>query len=133
MNKRKIGQEWEKVAARYLVNKGYKILYLNWTSRWAEIDIVAKKDGTFTFVEVKFGSGGMGHPSSAVHYYKRRAQKRAMQLFLKEHEMDELNTKLRFDVVTISAQSAQESKTTKSRSSQQPRFRIQHFENVPLD
>jgi putative endonuclease len=52
-----IGSFGEKVAARYLREKGYKILDLNFKNpsgkRLGEIDIVAKKDGEIVFVEVK--------------------------------------------------------------------------------
>lgn len=124
MNKRLIGQKWEKFAAKLLVDKGYKILYLNWTSRWAEIDIVAKKEDLFVFTEVKYKDSKFGHPASAVNYHKRKAQKRAIQQFLKKHKMNEYKTNLRFDVIAISG--------FKNQNSQSPKFRIQHFENVPL-
>lgn len=57
------GKKGEDEAVEYLKNKGYEILSKNFRSRFGEIDIIAKKDGTVVFVEVKmrknkrFGSG----------------------------------------------------------------------------
>ena len=53
MNKRKIGDEYEKIAAAYLENNGYIILEKNYRCRNAEIDIIAKNDSYICFVEVK--------------------------------------------------------------------------------
>lgn len=43
----------EDVATKYLSSKGYKILDRNYSKRYGEIDIVAKKQNTLVFVEVK--------------------------------------------------------------------------------
>lgn len=57
------GHDAEKWAAEYLKQQGYKIRELNWKTRYCEIDIVAEKDNTIYFIEVKyrksdkFGSG----------------------------------------------------------------------------
>ncbi|HSX24036.1 MAG TPA: YraN family protein [Candidatus Saccharimonadales bacterium] len=57
------GHDAEKLAADYLRAQGYKIVELNWHTRFCEIDIVAQKDATVYFTEVKyrkttaFGSG----------------------------------------------------------------------------
>ena len=50
MNKRKIGDEYEKIAATYLENNGYIILEKNYRCRNAEIDIIAKNDSYICFV-----------------------------------------------------------------------------------
>lgn len=47
------GHAAEKQAATYLVKHGFKIRELNWKTRYCEIDIVAEKDKTVWFVEVK--------------------------------------------------------------------------------
>ena len=49
MNKRKIGDEYEKIAAAYLENNGYIILEKNYRCRNAEIDIIAKNDSYICF------------------------------------------------------------------------------------
>lgn len=47
------GKEGEKKAEDYLKEQGYGILYRNWRTRRGEIDIIAEKDGTLVFAEVK--------------------------------------------------------------------------------
>ncbi|HUP26044.1 MAG TPA: YraN family protein [Candidatus Limnocylindrales bacterium] len=49
-----VGHDAEKTAADYLRQKGYKIIGLNWRTRYCEIDVVAEKAGTVYMVEVKY-------------------------------------------------------------------------------
>lgn len=48
------GHDAEIRVSNYLADKGFKILELNWKNRYCEIDIVAKKNDTIYFVEVKY-------------------------------------------------------------------------------
>lgn len=48
------GHDAEKAAAEYLQGSGFKVLDLNWRTKYCEIDIVAEKDKTVFFVEVKY-------------------------------------------------------------------------------
>jgi putative endonuclease len=50
------GSEAEQKVAEELVRRGFEVMFLNWTDRKSEIDIVAKKGGVLIFVEVKFRS-----------------------------------------------------------------------------
>ncbi|WP_028504586.1 YraN family protein [Ruminococcus sp. FC2018] len=52
-NSRKTGNIGEQATVDFLVRNGYKILDRNYTVRGGEIDIIASKDGTIAFVEVK--------------------------------------------------------------------------------
>ena len=47
------GYEAEKKAAKYLATKGYKILGLNYKTKFGEIDIIATSRSTLHFIEVK--------------------------------------------------------------------------------
>ncbi len=49
-----IGQQAEQAVVSYLANKQYKIIAKNWKTSRCEIDIVANKNGTMYFVEVKY-------------------------------------------------------------------------------
>lgn len=51
--KRKFGDLGEKIAEKYLKNKGYDIIEKNYLKPWGEIDIVAKNRGMIVFCEVK--------------------------------------------------------------------------------
>lgn len=48
------GHDAEKTAAEYLQKKGYKIIDINWKTKYCEIDIIAQKDKSIYFVEVKY-------------------------------------------------------------------------------
>lgn len=53
MTNHAVGHSAEKQAADYLAKQGFKICELNWKTKYCEIDIVAEKDKTIYFVEVK--------------------------------------------------------------------------------
>lgn len=54
MTNHQTGHDAEKAAAEYLKREGYTILDLNWKTKYCEIDIVARKDKTIFFTEVKY-------------------------------------------------------------------------------
>ncbi len=51
------GLEAEGIACEYLQNLGYQVVARNVRKKFSEIDIVAKKNGVYRFVEVKSGIG----------------------------------------------------------------------------
>ena len=53
MNRRETGALGENIAADYLAKHGYIIRERNFRTREGEIDIIAEKDGTLVFVEVR--------------------------------------------------------------------------------
>jgi Holliday junction resolvase-like predicted endonuclease len=48
------GHSAEKRAAEYLTSKGFRVLELNWKTKYCEIDVVAEKAKHIYFVEVKY-------------------------------------------------------------------------------
>lgn len=72
------GREAEKAVANFLRKNGYKILDTNWKTSWCEIDIVAQKDQTIHFVEVKYRrSESQGSGFEYVHSKKLKQMERA--------------------------------------------------------
>lgn len=53
MKSREIGNIGEQAVCNYLAKNGYEILKRNFTVKGGEIDIIAKKNDTICFVEVK--------------------------------------------------------------------------------
>jgi len=53
MNTKKKGNLSESVVCDFLVSQGYRILDRNYLRKWGEIDIVAIKEGSLHFIEVK--------------------------------------------------------------------------------
>ena len=55
MNTREKGDKAEEIAVKYLVDKGYSIKKRNFSfGKIGELDIIAEKDDTLVFVEVKY-------------------------------------------------------------------------------
>lgn len=101
LNKRQIGKEYEMLAAKYLISKGYKILEMNYFSPHGEIDIIAKDGNTIVFAEIKFRSNTQyGNALEAVDYKKQRhISKAAMHYYVKHGFVDCIPC--RFDVIAI--------------------------------
>jgi putative endonuclease len=57
MNRKETGAIGENIAAEYLEKRGYRIRERNFRTREGEIDIIAEKDGTLVFVEVRAKTG----------------------------------------------------------------------------
>ena len=100
-NFRKIGADYEKIAASYLEAHGYEILEYNYRNRTGEIDLVAKEGEYLCFVEVKYRKDtSQGSPLEAVTWRKQQNISRVAQHYLLTHGYGE-QTHCRFDVVGI--------------------------------
>lgn len=102
LNTREKGQIGEDIACKWLENKGFLIVERNYSRKWGEIDIVAKKDKILHFIEVKSLIGiNIGHrPEENVHNFKQKRLKRAIQTFLVERGYG-LNAPFQFHVISI--------------------------------
>jgi putative endonuclease len=118
MNNRRqrIGRWGEKIAADYLVNKGYKLLATNVRTPYGEIDLICQREGQIVFVEVKTRtSHTFGYPEESVNQRKQAHMLASAEYYLQEHEND---GDWQFDMVAVEG----------SPSGKPPR--ITHFENV---
>ena len=70
----RLGTRGEKLAARYLRRRGFKILYHNFRGRQGgEIDLICRDGDTLVFVEVKTRTReDFGRPLEAVNRQKQR-------------------------------------------------------------
>ena len=102
MNKRQVGKAWERQVAEYLRREGYTILFMNYRTRFAEIDIIAQDREELVFIEVKYRHDSKkGTPLEAVTPSKQKRIYNAAKFFLMEHKYDIENTCIRFDVVGV--------------------------------
>jgi len=53
MNTKAKGNLSESIVCDFLVSKGYRIIDRNYLRKWGELDIVAVKEGSLHFIEVK--------------------------------------------------------------------------------
>ena len=83
---KQIGGYAESTAASHLESLGYVIIERNWKTKFCEIDIVAAKDETFYFVEVKHRkTAKQGGGLAAITPRKLRQINFAARLYLTKH------------------------------------------------
>ena len=93
---------------------------MNFFSRLGEIDIIAQKDGTYIFCEVKTRVENMkGKGYEAVNYYKIKKLMKAIYFYFLKNNI--VQYKSRIDVISIELSYDREIKTLK------------HFENVGME
>jgi len=112
---RKVGYEGEEIAAKYLIDKGYKILEKNYYTRFGEIDLIASKNDGLTFVEVKLKYGDdFGTPEEMIGAPKLFQVQRMAEFYL----MDKPDMARKYDSYQIDAICIVKNK------------RINHYENL---
>jgi len=68
-----VGKLGENIAKNYLKKRGYKIIEQNYRTKYAEIDLVAKKDDALVFIEVRTKTGEQfGAPEETINKRKMR-------------------------------------------------------------
>jgi len=92
------GDIGEEKAIEYLVDKNYKILERNFTTKIGEIDIIAKYNNIVVFIEVKsrFNSN-YGNPYEAVNFKKQKKIINTAKLYSKYNKL--YDTQFRFDIL----------------------------------
>lgn len=100
MKRHSLGIQGEEIAARFLKKKGYKVLTRNYRTRMGEIDIIAKKNHTLCFVEVRTRrSDRFGAAGESIDRKKRRHLEQTALHYLQS--VLPWEGEIRFDVVTI--------------------------------
>ena len=100
MNNKNLGEQGEDKACEYLKRNGYKILFRNYRALKKEIDIIALKNNTLVFVEVKTRvSDKYGDAADSVNYFKQKNIILVAKYFIlkSDKEYDEY----RFDVIEM--------------------------------
>lgn len=93
------GSVGERYAARYLEEKGYRILARNYRSRFGEIDLIAANSRYLVFAEVKTRrKGSMTGPLESVTAAKQRRLIRTALMYLRSFPSA---LQPRFDVIGL--------------------------------
>ena len=96
---RQIGQMGEIAACRFLRDKGYNIISVNFTAKTGEIDIVASKGNIVAFCEVKTRKDEKhGLSSEYVSLSKQQKIIKTALLFMKRYKIKNV---MRFDVLEV--------------------------------
>ena len=112
-----MGAKGEKLAASYLKRRGYRIILRNYRCKLGEIDIIAERDKTIIFAEVRTKqTEGFGPPQYSITAAKRRQISKAALSYIREKRL--VGQSCRFDVIAV----------TFSSESRKPK--IEHIENA---
>lgn len=100
INRRDQGKAGEDLAAKFLEQKGFKIIERNYRFERGEIDLIAEEGDELVFVEVKARRSTIfGAPEDAVTEEKQEQVHTVADGYLFEHDID--NRPCRFDVIAI--------------------------------
>ncbi len=99
MNTKLIGRWGEYKAGEYLRKNGYKVIGMNYITRFGEIDLIAENREHVVFIEVKLRkSAGFAEAREFVDSRKIARIKTAAEIWLSQNETEK---RARFDVVEI--------------------------------
>lgn len=100
-DRRLLGAWGEEKAAAYLRRHRYRILDVNYHSRFGEIDLIGEKDGYIVFVEVKLRHQDQEvRPMEAVTPAKQKRILQTALCWIAQHPQE---VQYRFDVIEIVA------------------------------
>ncbi|MDB2363645.1 YraN family protein [Flavobacteriales bacterium] len=109
-----LGQQGEKLARLYLLDKGYILLEKNYFYKKLEVDLIAEKDNEIVFVEVKTRRKyDMGGPEASVDRDKEENLLELSEYYMNHFDLD-LN--YRIDIISVILNNSD--------------FAIHHFENA---
>jgi putative endonuclease len=116
-NKQKIGLYGEKLAEKFFIKKGYKILEKRFQTRFGEIDLIVGKEDEIVFVEVKTRTTKLyGLPEESINFHKIQKMKKTATQYIQEKNI--LDKDLRLDCLAIELNLAKKTNT------------IRHHENI---
>lgn len=125
MDKKELGQFGENIAAKFLRKNRYKILHKNWQNKLGEIDIVAEKNETIIFCEVKTILGNPGFlPEDEIGPEKQRQLVKMSQIYLLNNKLHE-ETACQIDIIAITIDRGPHHATGKAK--------IRHLKNALED
>jgi len=98
--RRALGAAGEDAVAQWYAASGYSVVARNWRVREGEIDVVARRDATIVFCEVKTRrSDAFGTPAEAVTARKQARVRKLAVHWLRDNEVRA--DVVRFDVASV--------------------------------
>lgn len=95
----KIGEIGENIAVKFLMKHNFLIKERNYTKKWGEIDIIAERENTLYFIEVKSVSRNLSTVSQEtldqykaednMHPWKLKRLSRTIQTYLLSKKIDD--------------------------------------------
>ena len=98
--KQRLGAFGESAAAKFLVDRGYRILDRNYRCEIGEIDLIVRDGRWLVFVEVKTRSGGgYGHPFESITAQKLSRMRKLAAYWCQLNAAP--GTRFRLDAVSV--------------------------------
>ena len=98
--KHELGILGEQIATNYLKSQNYEILNRNFSCKQGEIDIIAKDNKEYVFVEVKTRTNSdYGEPVDSVNKIKQKHLKRTIEYYIYINKLEE--EAIRMDIIEI--------------------------------
>jgi putative endonuclease len=95
-----LGFRGERIAEKWLERKGWRVIQRRFRDGHRDLDLIAERDGTVAFVEVKARSGEQfGTPIEAVDWRKKRELVRSARMWISRH--GRFGESYRFDVIGV--------------------------------
>lgn len=95
-----LGELGERIAERWLRDRGWQIIHRRFRSGHRDIDLVVAQPGLVAFVEVKARRGDLfGDPVGAVNWRKQKELGRSARVWISRHGRG--GEAYRFDVVGV--------------------------------
>ncbi len=114
------GRKAEEMAAAYLEHRGWKVLARNYRCRYGELDIVARRGGLLSFVEVRYRrDGALASPLESLDHRKLLRIRRSAECYLAHHPGLRLLER-RMDVILLEGPSGKPDE-----------WRIEHVPSIP--
>jgi len=95
-----IGKLGEDLASNYLKQSKFTIIERNYKTNFGEIDIIALRDNSIYFIEVKTRSNiNKGKPFESINYFKLKHLKKTINYYLLKNPKK--NYKLKLAVISL--------------------------------
>ncbi len=100
-SKQVIGDKGEKISIQYLEDNGFRVEETNYRFKHGEIDIIAREDDIWVFIEVKTRtSTKYGYGKDCVTKHKKDMIKKTAMYFLQKR-YEWVNISWRFDIIEV--------------------------------
>ena len=101
-NRTKLGRRGETLAVRELLRQGYEIRDRNWRCRIGEVDVVAYRDATWSFFEVRTRRGRQfGSPEESLTSAKIQRMVDVAGTYLAAHDVNVHEVDWRVGLVAV--------------------------------
>ncbi len=101
MSKIQKGKDGEKIAIAYLIANGFEILEQNFRNSNGEIDIIAKKEETIYFIEVKNWKNSTSSPLEVFTKNKVNKMRNLAEYYFWKKDEKEKNYYVSFGLISI--------------------------------